>query len=165
MAEKKYVIDNAELMAEWNWEKNNKLNFDPKTLTLGSNKKVWWQCSSGHSFYKSIGKMHKNHSCPICSGHKTVTGVNDFATCYPEIAKEWHPTKNGDVLPTDISKKNGRKGAQLFLRSFCAVRYIPGIKRVGIIETPSYTEAKQSSLVGELKRTPDILMNRANSYE
>ena len=26
MAEKKYVIDNAKLMAEWNWEKNNKLN-------------------------------------------------------------------------------------------------------------------------------------------
>ena len=35
MAEKKYVIDNAELMAEWNWEKNNELGFDPKTLTLG----------------------------------------------------------------------------------------------------------------------------------
>jgi len=39
MAEKKYVIDNAELMAEWNWEKNDKLGFDPKTLTLGSRKK------------------------------------------------------------------------------------------------------------------------------
>ena len=39
MAEKKYVIDNAELMAEWNWEKNNELGIDPKTLTLGSEKK------------------------------------------------------------------------------------------------------------------------------
>ena len=39
MAEKKYIIDNAELMAEWNWEKNDKLGFDPKTLTLGSRKK------------------------------------------------------------------------------------------------------------------------------
>ena len=43
MAEKKYVIDNAELMAEWNWEKNNELGFDPKTLTLGSGQKVWWK--------------------------------------------------------------------------------------------------------------------------
>ena len=40
MAEKKYIIDNAELMAEWNWEKNNELGFDPKVLTLGCNKKV-----------------------------------------------------------------------------------------------------------------------------
>ena len=42
MAEKKYIIDNAELMAEWNWEKNNE--YDPKKLTHGSNKKVWWKC-------------------------------------------------------------------------------------------------------------------------
>ena len=40
MAEKKYVIDNAELMAEWDWEKNNELKLDPKTLTIGNNKKA-----------------------------------------------------------------------------------------------------------------------------
>ena len=39
MAEKKYIIDNAELMAEWNWEKNNELGFDPHVLTHGSNVK------------------------------------------------------------------------------------------------------------------------------
>ena len=27
MAEKKYVIDNAKLMAEWDWKKNNELGF------------------------------------------------------------------------------------------------------------------------------------------
>lgn len=107
--EKRYVSDNAQLIAEWDWEKNDEIGLSPNKATCGSAKKAWWKCSSGHSFYKSIDKMHKNHSCPICSGHKTVTGVNDFATCYPEIAKEWHPTKNCDVLPTDISKKNGRK--------------------------------------------------------
>ena len=107
--EKRYVSDNAQLIAEWDWEKNDEIGLNPNKATCGSAKKAWWKCSSGHSFYKSIDKMHKNQSCPICSGHKTVTGVNDFATCYPEIAKEWHPTKNGDVLPTDISKKNGRK--------------------------------------------------------
>lgn len=32
MAEKKNAIDNAELMAEWNWEKNNELKFDPKKI-------------------------------------------------------------------------------------------------------------------------------------
>ena len=42
--EKRYVSDNAQLMAEWNWEKNNDLDLDPETLTFGSNKKVWWTC-------------------------------------------------------------------------------------------------------------------------
>ena len=44
MAEKKYVIDNAELIAEWNRERNNELKFDPNVLTLGSGKKVWRRC-------------------------------------------------------------------------------------------------------------------------
>ena len=37
--EKRYVSDNGQLMSEWNWEKNNRMDFDPKTLTLGSQKK------------------------------------------------------------------------------------------------------------------------------
>ena len=45
--EKEFVIDNAELMAEWNWEKNNELSFDPKTLTLGNNKKLGGSVAKG----------------------------------------------------------------------------------------------------------------------
>ena len=68
MAEKKYVIDNAELMAEWNWEKNNDFGFDPKTLTLGSDKKAWWICIEGHEWQASITTRTKGHGCPYCSG-------------------------------------------------------------------------------------------------
>ncbi|MBR2384854.1 MAG: zinc-ribbon domain-containing protein [Clostridia bacterium] len=107
--EKQYVSDNAQLMAEWDWEKNNELGFDPNKLTCGSEIKIWWKCKLGHSFEKQINKMCENLSCPLCSGHKTVAGINDFATYYPKIAKEWHPVKNGDLTPLDISKKNGRK--------------------------------------------------------
>ena len=42
--EKQYVSDNARLMAEWDWEKNNELGLSPQTLTLGSGKKAWWKC-------------------------------------------------------------------------------------------------------------------------
>ena len=38
--EKKYVSDNARLMAEWDWEKNNALNLDPTILTLGMARKA-----------------------------------------------------------------------------------------------------------------------------
>ena len=37
--EKKFVIDNPTLMAEWNWEKNNELGLAPNSLTCGSDKK------------------------------------------------------------------------------------------------------------------------------
>ncbi len=49
----------------------------------------------------------RGSNCPICSGHRTVKGINDFATVYPEMAKEWHPTKNGDKTPDMFSSKNG----------------------------------------------------------
>ena len=28
-----------------------------------------------------------------------------FAEVCPKIAKEWHPTKNGELLPKDITEK------------------------------------------------------------
>lgn len=29
---------------------------------------------------------------------KLIPGVNDLATVNPELAKEWHPTKNGNLF-------------------------------------------------------------------
>lgn len=35
------LIEYKELMEEWDWDKNNELNFCPDKLTHGSNKKAW----------------------------------------------------------------------------------------------------------------------------
>lgn len=92
--EKKYLIDNPTLMAEWNWEKNNKLGLDPKTLTLGSNKKVWWICKSCGYEWLATPNSRQKSSCPCCAGRVVVKGINDLETLFPKIAKRWHPTKN-----------------------------------------------------------------------
>ena len=34
--------------------------------------------------------------CPYCVGRKVLVGFNDCVTTYPMLAKEWHPTKNGN---------------------------------------------------------------------
>lgn len=108
--EKQYVSDNAQLMSEWDLEKNLTFGFSPSSISYGSGLKVWWICPKGHSYQTTVNKkVSRNAGCPICSGHKTVAGINDFATCYPELAKEWHPTKNRDLKPSDLSRKNGRK--------------------------------------------------------
>lgn len=108
---KKYIIEDPALLAEWDYEKNEELGLAPDFITVGSNLKVWWKCDKGHSYDMSVHKKSARSigSCPVCSGHRTVPGVNDFATCYPSIADEWHPTKNGDLKPFTLSKKNGRK--------------------------------------------------------
>ena len=92
--EKRYVSDNAQLMSEWNWEKNNELNFDPITLTLGSGKKVWWKCSKGHEWLATINSRKGGIGCPYCSGRFAVKGQNDLQTVNPALAKEWNYNKN-----------------------------------------------------------------------
>jgi hypothetical protein len=46
--------------------------------------------------------------CPICFNQKVVKS-NCLATTHPEIAKEWHPTKNGDLTPFDVVAGSHKK--------------------------------------------------------
>lgn len=93
---------------EWHPTKNGELR--PDQVSYASKKKVWWICPKGHEYDQFIGKRtQRGSNCPICSGHRTIKGINDFETVYPEQAKEWHPTKNGDKKPYMFSPKNGYK--------------------------------------------------------
>ena len=101
MAEKKYIIDNAELMAEWNWEKN--ADISPSQLTIGSGQKVWWKCNQGHEWSASIINRSKiGSNCPYCSGKKPILGENDLETSNPKLASEWHPTCNHGLTPREV---------------------------------------------------------------
>lgn len=40
---------------------------------------------------------------------KLIKGENDLQTLNPELAKEWHPTKNGELKPYMVSLKSGKK--------------------------------------------------------
>ena len=109
MAEKKYIIDNAELMAEWNWEKNIEFDFDPKLLTVGSGKKVWWKCSKGHEWQATIDRRSQGKGCPYCSGRNAIKGKNDLQTVNPALAKEWNYDKNNGLTPTDVQPNSNKK--------------------------------------------------------
>ena len=107
--EKKYLIDNPTLMAEWNWDKNNELGLDPKTLTCGSGKKVWWKCSKGHEWQAKISHRNNGVSCPYCLGRYAIKGENDLATVNPKLASEWHYDKNGNLKPENFTANSGKK--------------------------------------------------------
>ena len=107
--EKKYVIDNPQLMAGWNWAKNNELGIDPNEITCGSKRKVWWICEKGHEWDSRVCNRAIGIGCPYCSGRNAINGQNDLEKQYPNIAKEWHPTKNGTLSPNSVkvhSNKN-----------------------------------------------------------
>jgi len=109
-AEKKYIIDNAQLMAEWDWEKNNELGLDPHFLSTGSKVKAWWICEKKHSYDASISNRSLlNRGCPICAGKRIVIGINDLFTTNPELKQEWCYQLNENIEPSQVSKGSHAK--------------------------------------------------------
>lgn len=90
-----------DLANEWHPTKNGSLK--PNRVGVNSHKNVWWKHMEGHEWKAVIYSRNAGNSCPVCSGSKTVTGVNDFQTLFPEIAGEWHPNKNLPLRPQDVS--------------------------------------------------------------
>ncbi len=100
MTEKKYLKDNKELMKTYNYNKNININLD--TLTLGSNKKIWWICDKNHEWETSVSHRTRGQNCPYCSGHRVQKGYNDIFTTHSFLKKEWDYSKN-QFDPTTIS--------------------------------------------------------------
>ncbi|MBP3296934.1 MAG: zinc-ribbon domain-containing protein, partial [Lachnospiraceae bacterium] len=51
---------------EWDYIKNAKLT--PRSISGGSNKKVWWICPKGHSYESQINSRTKQGTgCPYCA--------------------------------------------------------------------------------------------------
>ena len=108
-----------EIAAEFHPTKNGKLT--PDMVSKSARRKVWWLGKCGHEwdaivsertrkeFMDKTGRIRKPYGCPYCSGKRILVGFNDLATTHPDIASEWHPTKNEGINPTDVSSGSTRK--------------------------------------------------------
>lgn len=91
-----------EIAAEWHATRNGDLN--PSNVAYGTHKKVWWTCGNGHEFDTKVSsRTGRGTGCPVCSGNEVLSGFNDLASKFPTIAREWHPTLNGSLLPSSVS--------------------------------------------------------------
>ena len=92
------------LAREWHPTKNGALT--PREVSFGSTEPVWWQCSrqSDHEWLASPGKRR---GCPFCAGKRAAPSTC-LAVLAPEIAREWHPTKNGTLTPHDVTVASSR---------------------------------------------------------
>ncbi len=100
-------ISFPEIAKQWHPTKNGDLK--PENVTRAKNKEVWWLCSKGHEWIALISnRTRKKSGCPYCSGRKP-TSINNFKILFPDIAKEWHPTKNADLKPENLTKGNPKK--------------------------------------------------------
>ena len=88
-----FLSDYPQLLTEWDYIKNADL--DPKTLRHRTN-------GSG---------------CPACAAFagardrvvRHISLAGSLATNNPQLAAEWHPTKNGDITPADVTALSNKK--------------------------------------------------------
>lgn len=83
--------DFPHLAEQWS-ARNHERSLDD--FSQGSKSVVWWKCDTGHEWEDSINHRTSGRNCPYCSGHRVWTGFNDLKTVNPDLAKQWHPTKN-----------------------------------------------------------------------
>ncbi len=94
---------NPELIKEWNYQLNGDLK--PSNVAQWSHSKVWWTCNKcGYSYQATPSNRVLGKGCGCCAGRVVVPGINDLATTRPDIAIDWHPTKNGSLKPIDVTK-------------------------------------------------------------
>lgn len=97
----------TELTKEWHPTKNGYLR--PNMISFSSAKKVWWLGKCGHEWQASVDNRRHGNGCPICAGFQVLEGYNDLATIFPELAKEWCLERNGDLLPTQVTRGSRKK--------------------------------------------------------
>jgi hypothetical protein len=95
-----------DIAREWHPTKND--GVVPTGVLPGSSKRVWWQCkiNQEHVWDGTItGRTHRRSKgqCPFCSGAR-VTDANSLQQRRPDIAKEWHPTRNAPLTPDQIKR-------------------------------------------------------------
>ncbi len=94
-----------DLAEKWDISKNHPLT--PEQIQPMSDKKVWFRCSSGHSWQTQVKNVTKGHGCPACAGNVIVPGVNDLATTSPHLAAEW--SSRNTLLPSQVAAVSGAK--------------------------------------------------------
>lgn len=95
-----------DLAEEWHPTKNKISTFE---ITKGSNKIFWWLSKEcGHEWESKVSYRDDGGGCCYCSGRKCLQGFNDIMTYDPELASQWHPTKNGELTAKDVTYRTSK---------------------------------------------------------
>lgn len=93
-----------EIAAEWHPALNGDVT--PADVGYASSKKAWWLCRICQNEWRvQISSRSRGASCKKCVSRAMAVPKpgNSLAERNPSVAAEWHPTRNGDLRPTDVA--------------------------------------------------------------
>lgn len=103
---------NPDLAEQLHPTKNENLSAALK-LPASSHQKLWWKCRIDvtHVWQTNVrSRALLGRGCPYC-GQRTrfVTPATSLAGLFPELAKEWHPTKNEGISPSEVAPGSSKR--------------------------------------------------------
>lgn len=102
------AVTHPDLARQWHPDRNGGLT--PHDVVAGTRRKVWWRCGRGHEWQATVlSRACGGVGCPVCAGKVVVPGENDLATHFPDLAAQWHPTKNGGLSPKWVTPYSNKK--------------------------------------------------------
>ena len=118
------VYTHPAIAIQWHPHKNSDLK--PEQFSFGSNKKIWWLCEiickerCKHEWETTVASRISGFGCPYCSIPKQKICIHDsIVYTHSEIAKQWHPTKNGDLKPEQFSYGSSHKNIWWLCNNTC----------------------------------------------
>jgi len=91
------------------WHRARNGDLSPSDVSVQSNRVVWWQCAKvrQHIWRQSVRvQAARGARCPKCKGRGAQT--NSVAKMHPQLARQWHPSRNGTLTPRDIGAGSDR---------------------------------------------------------
>ena len=103
-----WVAGYPRLLAEWHPTKNG--DVFPDEVSYGSRKLLWWKCPKGPDHEWSApakSRTTRKRGCPFCA-NRAVSSTNSLYAVAPDLAHEWHPTRNAPLTPDSVIGKSHR---------------------------------------------------------
>ncbi|ULP49235.1 zinc-ribbon domain-containing protein [Mycolicibacter virginiensis] len=101
------------LAAEWHSIRNAPLT--PDQVAAKSRRKAWWQCSTCDKQWEAaIYSRATGHGCRSCADRQRAVDFgaaepgHSLAELDPEIAAQWHPSRNGALTASDVTANSGQ---------------------------------------------------------
>lgn len=90
---------------EWHPDRNGTLT--PRGVSAGSHLSIWWTCGK-HDWQAAVFNRTSRISptgCPKCNSPlgRPRAARGTIAEERPDLAAEWHPSRNGDLTPAQVT--------------------------------------------------------------
>jgi len=98
-----------DLAEQWHPSLNGEVT--PSDVVVGSERKRWWLCPEGpdHEWQATPAlRARAGTGCAVCAGRRVVES-NSIVRTHPKIAAQWHPERNGSLLPNQVVAGSSRK--------------------------------------------------------